>query len=223
MLKEVQTQDTKKRIVVLISGNGTNLQAIIDACKLEEYPGEVVGVLSNQADAYGLTRAADSDIKNESISHKSFGSREDYDKALVKAIDAYEPDLIVLAGFMRILTPEFVQHFQGKLINIHPSLLPKYQGLNTHQRAIDAGDKEHGVSVHFVTEELDGGPVILQAKVPVFDGDVADDLAQRVHEQEHRIYPLVVKWFCEERLSMNDETALMDGSVLSASGYASED
>lgn len=223
MLKEVQTQDTKKRIVVLISGNGTNLQAIIDACKLEEYPGEVVGVLSNQADAYGLTRAADSDIKNESISHKSFGSREDYDKALVKAIDAYEPDLIVLAGFMRILTPEFVQHFQGKLINIHPSLLPKYQGLNTHQRAIDAGDKEHGVSVHFVTEELDGGPVILQAKVPVFDGDVADDLAQRVHEQEHRIYPLVVKWFCEERLSMDDETALMDGSVLSASGYASED
>lgn len=223
MLKEVQTQDTKKRIVVLISGNGTNLQAIIDACKLEEYPGEVVGVLSNQADAYGLTRAADSDIKNESISHKSFGSREDYDQALVKAIDAYEPDLIVLAGFMRILTPEFVQHFQGKLINIHPSLLPKYQGLNTHQRAIDAGDKEHGVSVHFVTEELDGGPVILQAKVPVFDGDVADDLAQRVHEQEHRIYPLVVKWFCEERLSMDDETALMDGSVLSASGYASED
>lgn len=212
----------KKRIVVLISGSGTNLQAIIDACKLDGYPGEVVGVLSNKAEAYGLTRAADSKIKNECISHKSFDSREDYDQALVKAIDAYEPDLIVLAGFMRILTPEFVTHFQGKLINIHPSLLPKYQGLNTHQRAIDAGDKEHGVSVHFVTEELDGGPVIVQAKVPVFDGDIADDLAQRVHEQEHRIYPLVVKWFCEDRLLMSGESAVMDGNTLPVSGYASE-
>ena len=128
---------------------------------------------------------------------------------------------------MRILTPAFVKHYQGKLLNIHPSLLPKYQGLNTHQRAIDAGDKEHGVSVHFVTEELDGGPVILQAKVPVFDGDSSDDLAARVHEQEHRIYPLVVKWLCENRLSMKtenqNETAILDDKTLSTSGYANDE
>jgi len=211
------------RVVVLISGGGTNLQAIIDACKSSQYPANIVGVISNKADAYGLTRAQDANIDTEVISHKDFGSREVYDQALIKKIDLYKADLIVLAGFMRILTPEFVQHFSGKLLNIHPSLLPKYQGLNTHQRAIDAGDKEHGVSVHFVTEELDGGPVILQAKVPVFEGDNADDLAARVHEQEHRIYPLVVKWFCSNRVVMDNDHALMDGKILSASGYASDD
>jgi len=210
------------KIVVLISGGGTNLQAIIDACVDAEYPGEVVGVISNKADAFGLTRAENADIANLALSHKEFASREDYDQALIKEIDAFDADLIVLAGFMRILTPSFVQHFQGKLLNIHPSLLPKYQGLNTHQRAIDAGDDVHGVSVHFVTEELDGGPVILQAKVPVFDGDSADDLAARVHEQEHRIYPLVVKWFAEQRLSMQGEHAILDGNVLAASGYAND-
>lgn len=212
-----------KRIVVLISGSGTNLQAIIDACKLADYPGEVVGVVSNKAAAYGLTRADNSNIPNESLSHKAFDSRELYDQALVKTIDAYQPDIIVLAGFMRILTPEFVKHYQGRLLNIHPSLLPKYQGLNTHQRALDAGDTEHGVSVHFVTEELDGGPVILQANVPVFDGDSADDLAARVHEQEHRIYPLVVKWFCQQRLIMQGDSAVFDGLVLPKDGYANEE
>lgn len=211
------------RIVVLISGSGTNLQAIIDACNLADFPAKIVGVLSNKADAYGLVRAQDAGIDTSVISHKDFASREDYDQALIKQIDLYQADVIVLAGFMRILTPGFVQHFSGKLLNIHPSLLPKYQGLNTHQRAIDAGDKEHGVSVHFVTEELDGGPVILQAKVPVFDGDKADDLAQRVHQQEHRIYPLVVKWFCAKRVVMQNEKALMDGTVLPVSGYASDD
>jgi phosphoribosylglycinamide formyltransferase-1 len=129
---------------------------------------------------------------------------------------------VVLAGFMRILTAEFVQHYQGRLINIHPSLLPKYQGLHTHQRALDAGDEEHGVSVHFVTEELDGGPVILQAKIPIFPGDNADDLASRVHEQEHRIYPLVVKWFCQKRLSMQDGFAILDDCQLPTSGYAND-
>lgn len=211
------------RIVVLISGSGTNLQAIIDACNLADFPAKIVGVLSNKADAYGLVRAQDANIATSIISHKDFDSREAYDQALIKQIDCYQADVIVLAGFMRILTPEFVQHFSGKLLNIHPSLLPKYQGLNTHQRAIDAGDKEHGVSVHFVTEELDGGPVILQAKVPVFDGDNADDLAQRVHQQEHRIYPLVVKWFCAKRVVMQDDKALMDGILLPISGYASDD
>ena len=210
------------RIVVLISGGGTNLQAIIDACSDSNYPAKVVGVVSNKADAYGLTRAENADIDTVALSHKDFDSREDYDQALIKKIDCFNADLIVLAGFMRILTPSFVQHYQGKLLNIHPSLLPKYQGLNTHQRAIDAGDDVHGVSIHFVTEELDGGPVILQAKVPVFEGDNCDDLAARVHEQEHRIYPLVVKWFVEKRLSMQGDNAILDDNILSASGYAND-
>jgi phosphoribosylglycinamide formyltransferase-1 len=214
------------RIVVLISGSGTNLQAIIDACKSVDYPGSVVGVVSNKSDAYGLTRAKNANITTIELSHHDFDSRENYDNALITKIDQLQPDVIVLAGFMRILTPNFVQHYQGKLVNIHPSLLPKYQGLNTHQRAIDAGDKVHGVSVHFVTEELDGGPVILQAKVPVFDGDTSDDLAARIHEQEHRIYPLVVKWLCQKRLSMEtkDQTeyAILDGNTLPISGYAND-
>jgi phosphoribosylglycinamide formyltransferase-1 len=210
------------KIVVLISGGGTNLQAIIDACTESNFPAEVVAVVSNKADAYGLTRAKNANIATVSLSHKEFDSREDYDQALIRKIDNFDADLIVLAGFMRILTPDFVQHYQGKLLNIHPSLLPKYQGLNTHQRAINAGDEVHGVSVHFVTEELDGGPVILQAKVPVFEGDTSDDLAERVHEQEHRIYPLVVKWFAERRLSMQGDNAVLDGNVLPESGYANE-
>lgn len=215
------------RIVVLISGSGTNLQAIIDASESTDYPGSVVGVISNKSDAYGLTRAENSNIATIALSHKDFDSRENYDQALISKIDNFSPDVIVLAGFMRILSPGFVQYYQGKLLNIHPSLLPKYQGLNTHQRAIDAGDKEHGVSVHFVTEELDGGPVVLQAKVPVFEGDTSDDLAARVHEQEHRIYPLVVKWLCEKRLSMaiddKIEHAILDGCILPNSGYANEE
>jgi len=211
------------RIVVLISGSGTNLQAIIDACKTEDYPGEVVGVVSNIPTAYGLTRAKEASINTAVLSHKDFDSREAYDESLIKLIDQYDADVIVLAGFMRILTPAFVQHFQGKLLNIHPSLLPKYQGLNTHQRAIDAKDTVHGVSVHYVTEELDGGPVILQAKVPIFDGDTAEDLASRVHEQEHRIYPLVVKWCCLKRVVMQGDKALFDGELIPISGYASEE
>ena len=210
------------RIVVLISGSGSNLQALIDACKSADYPANVVSVIANKADAYGLTRAQHAQIPALCLSHKDFSSREDYDQALIEKIDVYSPDIVVLAGFMRILTPYFVQHYSGKLLNIHPSLLPKYQGLNTHQRAIDAGDTEHGVSVHFVTEELDGGPVILQAKVPIFQQDNADDLAARVHEQEHRIYPLVVKWFAQQRLTMTDGQAVLDSQVLPASGYASD-
>lgn len=211
-----------RRIVVLISGSGSNLQAIIDACNTADYPGQVVGVISNKADVFGLTRAENAHIPHQVLSHKEYDSRENYDQALVGAIDEYKPDLVVLAGFMRILTPAFVQHFSGKLLNIHPSLLPKYQGLNTHQRAIDAKDKEHGVSVHFVTEELDGGPVILQAKVPVFPEDCADDLASRIHVQEHKIYPLVVNWFCSGRVIMSGDKAVLDGVSLPPSGYASE-
>ncbi len=213
-----------KRIVVLISGSGSNLQAIIDNCQSDAIAGEVVGVISNRPGVFGLERAENAGVSNQVVDHKAYNSREEYDPVLQQAIDAYQPDIIVLAGFMRILTPGFVQHYQGRMLNIHPSLLPKYQGLNTHQRAIDAGDQEHGVSVHFVTEELDGGPVVLQAKVPIFAEDSSDDLAARVHQQEHRIYPLVVGWMCQERLEMGSEGttsfAVLDGNKLPAQGYA---
>jgi len=212
-----------KSIVVLISGSGSNLQAILDACKTGFIAGRVSAVISNKAGVYGLERAAVAGVKTLVLDHKAYANRTNYDKALMAAIDAEQADLVVLAGFMRILTPEFVSHYQGRLLNIHPSLLPKYQGLNTHQRAIDAGDTEHGCSVHFVTAELDGGPVVLQAKVPVFSDDDAAAVAARVHEQEHRIYPLVVRWFCQDRLQHLADKALLDGQILSAHGYADDD
>lgn len=211
-----------KSIVVLISGSGSNLQAILDACSAGFIPGRVTAVVSNKAKAYGLERAKMADAKAIVLDHKAYADRAAYDRDLIATIDQHQPDLVVLAGFMRILTPEFVQHYQGRLLNIHPSLLPKYQGLNTHQRAIDAGDTEHGCSVHFVTAELDGGPVILQAKVPVFPEDDAEAVAQRVHEQEHRIYPLVVRWFCQNRLQQQSDKALLDGLLLSDHGYAND-
>ncbi len=210
-------------LVVLISGTGSNLQAVIDACKAGKIHGKVVAVISNKADAYGLQRAQAADIHTAVISHKDHPDREQYDAALMEEIDRHQPDLLIMAGFMRILTPAFVQHYAGRMLNIHPSLLPKHQGLHTHQRALDAGDSAHGASVHFVTEELDGGPVILQAKVPVFADDTAEDLAQRVHVQEHQIYPMVINWFCQNRLTMKEGKAWLDGECLPASGYASDD
>ena len=206
------------RIVVLISGSGSNLQAIIDACLSNQISGDVVSVISNKADAFGLTRAKNAGIETCVLSHKDFASREDYDAQLAQLIDSFDPALVVLAGFMRILTPSLVQKFKGKMLNIHPSLLPKYQGLNTHQRAIDAKDDVHGVSVHFVTEELDGGPVVLQAKVPILANDTAESLAQRVHEQEHIIYPLAVKWISEQRLTMEADYAVFDTQPLPPQG-----
>jgi phosphoribosylglycinamide formyltransferase-1 len=211
-----------KNIVVLISGNGSNLQSIIDAVEADHINGKVTKVISNRPDAYGLSRAKNHDIEAVCLDHTAFESRESYDAALINTIDPASTDLLVLAGFMRILTEEFVNTFNGKVINIHPSLLPKYKGLNTHQRAIDSGDKEHGVSVHFVTPELDGGPVVIQSKVPVFENDVAEDLAQRVQEQERQIYPLVVKWFCEDRLTMQNNQAFLDGNCLPVNGYAND-
>lgn len=208
----------KKRIVVLISGSGSNLQAIIDACTQQTIAGEICAVISNRADAYGLERARQSNIPAHVVSHKDYDSRENYDVALQTNIDQFTPDLVVLAGFMRILTPRFVQHYQGKMLNIHPSLLPKYQGLHTHQRAIDAGDSEHGVSVHFVTEELDGGPVIQQAKVLIETSDTAETLAAKVLKEEHQLYPRVINWFCEERLIMNGQHAQLDAECLPVSG-----
>jgi len=209
-------------IVVLISGSGSNLQALLDAEAHNQLSGKIVAVISNEPDAYGLTRAHDAGIDAVVLPHREYDSREAYDGALIKVIERHQPDIIVLAGFMRILTGDFTRHYEGRMFNIHPSLLPKYKGINTHQRALDAGDTEHGVSVHFVTEELDGGPVVLQAKVPIFEGDTVDEVQARVHEQEHRIYPLVVNWFCQERLKLENGRVTLDGEVLGSQGYASE-
>ena len=210
------------RLCVLISGNGSNLQAIIDNISAEKLDAEICGVISNRPNAYGLTRAQEAGITAISLDHMQHDSRESYDKALQAEIESLNPDYIVLAGFMRILTPEFVNTFSGKLVNIHPSLLPKYKGLNTQQQAIDNGDEEHGVSVHFVTPELDGGPVIIQSRVPVFEDDTAVDLADRVQEQERRIYPLVLSWFSAGRLKMVNNKAILDEQELPESGYANE-
>lgn len=204
--------------VVLISGSGSNLQALIDSLG-EDNPLRIRAVVSNRADAYGLTRAQNAGIATQVLDHKAFADREAFDCALIEAIDGFRPDLVVLAGFMRILTPAFVRHYSGRLLNIHPSLLPKHKGLNTHQRALDAQDPEHGCSVHFVSEELDGGPLVIQAVVPVEPGDTAETLALRVHMQEHRIYPTAVRWFAEGRLRLAAEGALLDGEKLPATGY----
>lgn len=212
----------KKSICVLISGGGSNLQAIIDSIESGRLNARICGVVSNNPDAYGLIRAQQVSIPTFCIDHRLYDSREDYDKKLAETIRELAPDCVVLAGFMRILTPDFVTQFEGKLVNIHPSLLPKYKGLNTHQRAIDNNDEEHGVSVHFVTPELDGGPVIIQSRVPVFVDDDADTLAARVQEQEHRLYPLVMKWICEERLIMRGNQAILDNQILPPSGYAND-
>ncbi|MAI39111.1 phosphoribosylglycinamide formyltransferase [Alteromonas sp.] len=213
---------TVTKLCVLISGNGSNLQAIIDAIAAGRLNAVVSGVISNRPNAYGLERAADAGIEAICLDHTDFDDRASYDAALRAQIEAFGADCVVLAGFMRILTPEFVDAFAGKLVNIHPSLLPKYKGLHTHQRAIDNGDEEHGVSVHFVTPELDGGPVIIQCRVPVFEDDVASDLAERVQEQERRIYPLVLGWFSAGRLSMRDNKAILDEQELPETGYANE-
>lgn len=217
---EHKPQQTQKSIVVLVSGNGSNLQAIIDEIFQQKINAKISAVIANQETAYGLVRARDAGIPAIYIDHKSFASREEYDTKMASCIDEYAPNLIVLAGFMRILTPSFVEHYRGRMLNIHPSLLPKYKGLHTHQRAIDAGDKEHGASVHFVTPELDGGPVVLQSKVPIFEQQDSQELAERVQQQERQMYPLVIKWFCEDRLKMIDNKATLDKQVLSEEGYA---
>ncbi len=201
-------------VVVLISGSGSNLQALIDGAANGELPIRIEAVISNEPDAFGLERARRAGIPAEVVDHRDFASREAFDQALMAAIDRHHPGLVVLAGFMRILTPGFVHHYAGRLLNIHPSLLPKYQGLHTHRRALEAGDAEHGASVHFVTEELDGGPVIIQAKVPVLADDTPERLAARVLEKEHRIYPLVVKWFAQGRLRLDGDQVRFDDRPL---------
>lgn len=209
-----------KRLVVLVSGQGSNLQAILDGCQQGQIRASVAAVFSNKSDAYGLTRAREAGVPAHALAASQFADREAFDKQLMLEIDAYAPDLVVLAGYMRILSPQFVQHYAGRMLNIHPSLLPKYPGLHTHRQAIENGDEEHGTSVHFVTEQLDGGPVILQAKVPVFAGDTEDEVNARVQYQEHAIYPLVVSWFVEGRLEMKDDAAWLDGEKLPLEGHA---
>lgn len=205
-------------VVVLISGSGSNLQALLNHFQDNESV-TISAVISNKADAFGLQRAARAGVPTQVLSHRDYSDRLAFDQALIQVIDQYQPDLVVLAGFMRILTPEFTQHYQQRLMNIHPSLLPKYKGLDTHQRVLEAGDTEHGCSVHFVTEHLDGGPVIIQASIAIEANDNVDSLAQKIHQLEHQIYPLAVQWFAEGRLQLANNTVVLDGHVLSNTGY----
>lgn len=183
----------KKKVAVLISGSGSNLQALIDACAAPDFPAHIALVLSNKEDAYGLTRARSAGLKTKTISHKDFDSREAFDSAIDNILVAHEVEIICLAGFMRVLTPGFVQKWSGRMINIHPSLLPKYKGLHTHQRAIEAGDSEAGCTVHWVVPEVDGGEIIAQARVPILAGDTPETLASRVLEEEHKVYPAALR------------------------------
>lgn len=200
------------RVVVLISGNGSNLQALLDRQADSHY--RIVAVISNRPDAFGLQRAASAGIDAQILDHKAFDNRESFDAALIQRIDQFTPDLVVLAGFMRILSSGFVQHYQGRLLNIHPSLLPAYKGTQTHKRVLEAGEREHGVSVHFVTEELDGGPVLRQAIIKIHAGDTVDTLQQRIAVEEHRIYPQVVEWFAAGRLCLTPDGPQLDGQSL---------
>lgn len=204
----------KIRLVVLISGRGSNLQAILDGATGGTLPAEIRAVISNRPDAYGLERARQAGVPAAIVDHKAFPDRPTFEVALRERIDAEQPDLVILAGFMRILSPEFVEHYQGRLLNIHPSLLPKYRGLHTHERALATGDREHGASVHFVIPELDSGPVIVQARVPVLPDDDPDTLAARVLAQEHRIYPLAIRWFAEGRVRMQGDNVVFDDKLL---------
>lgn len=203
----------KARVVVLISGRGSNLSAILEAAAAPDYPAAVVAVIANKADAPGLQLAAAAGVATEIVPSQGVTDRTVYDQSLRDAIDRYVPDLIVLAGFMRILTADFVNHYAGRMINIHPSLLPSFTGLHTHQRALDAGVHLHGCTVHFVTAELDHGPMIAQAAIPVLPDDTVASLAARVLAEEHRVYPAAVRWFAEGRLKVVGQRVLLDGAL----------
>jgi phosphoribosylglycinamide formyltransferase-1 len=204
----------KIRLVVLISGRGSNLQAILDQASSGELPVEVAAVISNRPGVHGLERARQAGVPALELDHKLFADRPEFEAALIDLIDHYRPDLVILAGFMRVLTPGFTEHYQGRIFNIHPSLLPKFRGLHTHERAIAAGETVHGASIHFVTAELDGGPVIVQARVPVLPDDDPDTLAARVLEREHRLYPQAIRWFAEGRLGLDGKRVLFDGKPM---------
>lgn len=204
------------RIVVLISGNGSNLQSFIEAVASGSLPAKIVAVISNKAEAFGLERARRAGIACEVLDHRTFHDRASFDQTLAARIDSHRPDVVVLAGFMRILTPEFVAHYAGRLLNVHPSLLPKFPGLDTHARAIAAGETVHGSSVHFVTAELDGGPVVAQTRVPVLPDDTPETLRARVQQAEHRLYPAVVGWLAGGRLRLEKNTVMLDDTPAGA-------
>lgn len=205
-------------VVVLISGRGSNLQSIIDQTQTASLPIRICAVISNCADAYGLQRARNAGIATRVLDHRQFDGRAAYDEALMQLIDEYRPDLVVLAGFMRILGKAFVEHYTGRLINIHPSLLPEFPGLDTHARAIAAGVARHGATVHFVVPEVDAGPLIIQASVPVYGDDTPERLAERVLKEEHRILPLAIRWFAEGRLQIREGCVLLDGAQRAEQG-----
>lgn len=207
-----------KNIVILASGGGSNFQSFIDAVNNKILNAKIVGLICNKPNAGCFEKAKKASIPALLLDHKSFSSREAFDQDLAEKIEDLSPDLVILAGFMRILTTEFTERFAGKLLNIHPSLLPKYTGLNTHQRAIDAGDSKAGATVHFVTAELDGGPAIIQAEVDINDNDKADDLAARVLSKEHKIYPLAAQWFCEGRLKLINNKVMLDEKPVPPTG-----
>lgn len=204
----------KIRLAVLISGRGSNLQAILDQAASGELPAQIAAVISNRPGVAGLERARKAGVPALELDHKNFADRSDFEAALIELIDHQRPDLVILAGFMRVLTAGFTEHYRGRLLNIHPSLLPKFRGLHTHERAIAAGEIEHGASIHFVTAELDGGPVVAQARVPVLPGDDPDTLAARVLEREHRLYPLAIRWFAEGRIELDGERVRFDGKPM---------
>ena len=204
----------KLRLAVLISGRGSNLQALLDQSASGELSAEVVAVISNQPGVYGLERARQAGVPALELDHQRFADRPGFEAALIELIDRYQPDLVILAGFMRLLTAGFTEHYQGRLLNIHPSLLPKFRGLHTHERAIAAGETEHGATIHFVTAELDGGPLIVQARVPVLPGDDPEVLAARVLAQEHRLYPQAIRWFAEGRLKLEGDQVWFDEEPL---------
>lgn len=207
-------QDNAFNIVVLLSGNGSNLQAILDYIVQEHLPCQIKTVISNQKEAYGLERARQAGIQTFLVEHIRYQDRMMFEKNLIEKIDLVTPKLVVLAGFMRRLTTFFVQHYKGRLINIHPSLLPKFSGLQTHERALEAKETMHGATVHFVTEKVDKGPVILQGTVPVLSDDTPTTLEQRVHQIEHQIYPLAIRWFVEKRIYLHNNRVYVDGKPL---------
>jgi phosphoribosylglycinamide formyltransferase-1 len=210
------------RLVVLISGRGSNLKAIIEQIRNGSIAADICAVISNNPGAPGLEIARAAGIAAHVVDHQTFATRADFEAVLVKLIDACRPSLVVLAGFMRVLGREFIEHYAGRMINVHPSLLPAFPGLNTHARALAAGVKEHGATIHFVTPEIDSGPIIAQVKVPVLTGDTPDTLAERVLQEEHRLYPKVIQWFVAGRLSCVGNKVLLDGKTSTEQELVSE-
>lgn len=209
--------NSKFPVVVLISGNGSNLQAIMDSARAGS-PIDIRAVISNNSNAFGLERAQKAGIPTHAISHQDYKTRQEFEQVLRKSIDSYQPRLIILAGFMRQLTPEFVKEYEGKIINIHPSLLPKYPGLNTHRKVLKAKDSSHGITIHYVNDEVDGGPIICQAAFTVHPDDTEASLQERAHQLEHKLYPQVIEWIAQGRLRLQDEVVYFDNKLINEQG-----